>query len=78
MHLFPMQPSNVSDGMRQAADRLSSGFGEMGAALKAPFREQSDASLAQAPSNSLGSATVRALRAAPGALAKPLSGGAPF
>ena len=68
-----LQPSNVSEGMRQAATRLSSGFEEMGAALKAPF--QADSGSPEASGGGLGTATVKALRAAPGALAKPLSGG---
>ena len=74
-----VQPSNVSDGLRQAADKLSAGFGEMGEALRAPFRSPGSGegnSPEQLPSGGVGAAAVRALRAAPGAIAKPLSEGA--
>lgn len=66
-----LQPGNVSEGMRQAANRLSDGFGEMGAALRAPFASQSDA----AGDSGAGGAAVRVIRATPAALAKPFSGG---
>lgn len=68
-------PSNVSEGMRQAADRLSSGAGNVGSALKAPFSSSPSQHRGYRGGSGYGSATVRALRAAPAALAKPLSEG---
>ena len=69
------QPSNVSEGMRQAADRLASGVGDMGSALRAPFSSRASQGNAYRGGSGYGSAAVRALRAAPGAIAKPLSEG---
>ncbi|KAK9836947.1 hypothetical protein WJX81_001853 [Elliptochloris bilobata] len=60
------QPAGVSEGLRVAAERLSSGFSGAAAALRAPQRR----------SDTLSARAVRALRAAPQALVAPLSGGA--
>ncbi len=58
--------AGVTEGLRVAAERLSSGFSGAAAALYAPQRR----------SDTLGARAVRALRAAPQALVAPLSGGA--
>lgn len=73
--LVQAQPSNVSEGMRQAADRLATGVGNMGSALRTPFSSRSPQEAAYRGGSGYGSAAVRALRAAPGAIAKPLSEG---
>ena len=61
--------------MRQAADRLATGVSTMGSALKTPFASTTTQSAGYRGGSGYGSAAVRALRAAPGAIAKPLSEG---
>lgn len=69
------QPSSVSEGMWQAADRLAMGVGDIGSALRAPFSTSQSRGGEYRMGSGYGSAAVRALRAAPGALAKPISEG---
>lgn len=61
----------MTEGMRQAADRLASGVGNMGTA----FSSRAPSEAGYRGGSGYGSAAVRALRAAPGAIAKPLSEG---
>ena len=73
------QPAGISEGLRQAAERLNAGFAGAAAALRGVPRrgEGGPVCIANVRSGEgLGAAAARVLRAAPGALVAPLSGGA--
>jgi len=75
-----VQPANATEGVRQAAEKFSSGVEGMGAAFREPFSRQRDLRGGGEYRGSGGytAAAVQALRAAPGGIGRGLSGSEPL